>query len=107
MKPAALKAMSQSPREWWIFKDALTERHRVVNELGYPRHEAFQVIPKADYETLLARAEKLVEALDELATKLVPKIPKMDGTDSWSPYQKFIDETVKTALAKWREDGEE
>ncbi len=48
----------------------------------------------------LSAAKELVDALHEIHIKLTPKMPRVDGKDSWSPQQKFIDTTVTAALAK-------
>ena len=46
---------------------------------------------------------KMAEALEEIRIKLLPKIPKMDGTESWSPQQKFIDQVSGPALTAYQQ----
>ena len=45
----------------------------------------------------------LREALEELHKKLTPKIPRMDGKESWTIQQKFIDKVTSEALAREKE----
>lgn len=45
----------------------------------------------------------LREALEELHKKLTPKIPIMDGKESWTIQQKFIDKVTSEALAREKE----
>lgn len=47
--------------------------------------------------------EELSLALNEIHRKLTPKIPRMDGKESWTISQRFIDDTVTQALSKARE----
>src|SRR5271169_6153492 len=102
------------PREWWIETEEGVALDVFTSPIGESENQ-IHVIEKSAYDELKAllkdhendwkriqdaerKCDELKEALLEIHTKLIPKIPRMDGRASWTIQQRFIDYVVSSVL---------
>lgn len=87
-------------RTWWIKQmGSVSEGASVWVCKKEPENHINDEFVQTIQVIAIESVRPLVEALEEIHKKLVPKIPRMDGKESWTPQQKFIDEIVTEALA--------
>lgn len=84
--------MTKDVREWWIDKNNNAHTFdKYAYDDGYSSKTCHRVIAKSDYDLLLAKAEKLAQALGNQIARAEIQCQKIITSDS------------REVLEKWRE----